>query len=173
MAEVDLTRELNPSTNWYLRGARELTDRSSSFDIRFEEFEFNLSESITVQTTTVSTGINKSFSDRGSLNINIFATQADFLETNQLEERAGLDLGYSRPITSRVSGDTLIGYRYQAFEEDNSDDEAINLQFGLNYLASRDLSISARVGHEQKTSDVPSREYTEFWAQVGVEYRVR
>ncbi|HBX40680.1 MAG TPA: hypothetical protein DEG64_09915, partial [Marinobacter adhaerens] len=105
VAEVDLTRELNPSTNWYLRGARELTDRSSSFDIRFEEFEFNLSESITVQTTTVSTGINKSFSDRGSLNINIFATQADFLETNQLEERAGLDLGYSRPITSRVSGD--------------------------------------------------------------------
>jgi hypothetical protein len=72
-----------------------------------------------------------------------------------------------------VSGDTLIGYRYQAFEEDNSDDEAINLQFGLNYLASRDLSISARVGHEQKTSDVPSREYTEFWAQVGVEYRFR
>lgn len=173
VAEVDLTRELNPSTNWYLRGARELTDRSSSFDIRFEEFEFNLSESITVQTTTVSTGINKSFSDRGSLNINIFATQADFLETNQLEERAGLDLGYSRPITSRVSGDTLIGYRYQAFEEDNSDDEAINLQFGLNYLASRDLSISARVGHEQKTSDVLSREYTEFWAQVGVEYRFR
>lgn len=173
VGQLDVTRTLNPSANWYLKAARELTDRTSSFDLQFEEFEFNLNESATVQTTSLSTGLRKGFSDQGSLNIEVFANQSDLLETDELEESAGLNLGYSRPIRGQFSGNTSLGYRYMTFEEDQSDDEVIEAQLGLSYQASRELSVSARIGHEQKTSDVRSREYDEFWAQLSVGYRFR
>lgn len=173
VGEIDLTRALNPSTDWYLRAARELTDRTSSFDIRFEDFEFNLNESLTVQTTTLSTGINKAFSDRSSFNAKVFANQSDLLETNELEESAGLDVRYSRALSELLTGFASLGYRYTAFEEDESDDETINLELGLDYQVSRDLSVTGQLGQEQKNSDVPSREYDELWILVGVEYRFR
>jgi hypothetical protein len=173
VGQLGLTHTLNPSTNWYLRAARELTDRTSSFDIRFEEFEFNLQESITVETTTVSTGLRKGFSDQGNLNVEIFANQSDFLETDDLEETTGLNLSYARPITGQLSGNTSLGYRYQSFEQDQSDNETVNLKLGLSYQASRELSLSGSVGQEQKTSDVGSREYDEFWAQISVGYKFR
>lgn len=173
VGEINLTRKVNPSTNWYLRAARELTDRTSSFDIRFEEFEFNLNESISVETTSASTGFNKRFSDRSGLNGELFANQSDLLETDELEESVGLNLRYFRPITDRVTGNTRLGYRYSMFGEDDSHNELVRLELGLDYQASRELSLSGQLGHEQKTSDVASREYDELWLQLGVEYRFR
>lgn len=173
VGEVDLNRELNPSTDWYLRASRELTDRTSSVDIRFEEFEFNLNESISVETTTLSTGANKRFSDQSSLNVDVFANQSDLLETDELEESAGLNLRYFRPVTERITGSTRLGYRYSSFEQDDSTDDTLSLELGLEYLASRELSVFGQLGHERKDSDVPSREYDELWAQLGVEYRFR
>jgi len=173
VGQVDFTRTLNPSTNWYISAARELTDRTSSFDIRFEEFEFNLRESITVETTTVSTGVRKSFSDQGSLNVQVFANQSDFLETDEQEESTGLSLGYSRPLAGQLSGNTSLGYRYRTFDDDNSDQQILDAEVGLSYEASRKLSVSAGIGYEQKTSDVQSREYDEFYALISVGYRFR
>ncbi|WP_431190869.1 hypothetical protein [Marinobacter alexandrii] len=44
---------------------------------------------------------------------------------------------------------------------------------GLDYLMSRELKVYGQVGHEQKDSDVPSREFRETWVQLGIEYRFR
>lgn len=173
VGQLDLTRTLNPSTNWYLRAARELTDRTSSFDLQFEEFEFNLKESITVETTSVTTGLRKGFSDKGSLNLEAFANQSDLLETDELERASGLNVRYGRPISGELSGNARFGYRYLTFEQNESDDQIVNLALGLSYQASRELSLSGRIGQEQKTSDVSSREYDEFWLQISVGYRFR
>ncbi|NMT63806.1 hypothetical protein DIT72_09375 [Marinobacter orientalis] len=173
VGEVDLTRELNPTTNWYFSAARELTDRTSSFDIRFEDFEFNLNESISVETTIASTGINKGFSDQSSLNVDVFASQSDYLETDELEERVGLNLRYSRPLAERLTGNSGFGYRYSAFDEDSSHNEIFSVELGLDYEASRDLSVFGGLGYEQENSDVPSREYDELWARLGLEYQFR
>jgi hypothetical protein len=172
VGEVDLNRELNPSTNWYLRAAQELTDRSSDFDIRFEGFEFNLTDSISVQTTTLATGVAKRFSDQSSLNVEVYYNQSDELETNGTEENTGFELGYTRPIAQRLNGTARFGYRYSTFEQDQSDDQLASLTLGLDYQATRDLAIRGRVGHERKTSDVSSREYDENWITLGVEYRL-
>lgn len=173
VGELELTRAINPSTNWYLKAARELTDRTSSFDLRFDEFEFNLNESISVETTALSTGIDKVFSDRSSLNARLFVNRTDLLETDELEESAGLDLLYSRPLSELLGAYTGIGYRYSKYEQDDSDDERTNLELGLDYLMSRELKVYGQVGHEQKDSDVPSREFRETWVQLGIEYRFR
>ena len=172
VGEMDLSRELNPSTNWYLRAARELTDRSSSFDIRFEDFEFNLNDSISVETTTLATGLSKRFSDQSTLNLEIYANQSDLLETNDTEESTGFEIGYTRPLAERLDGSARLGYEYSAFEQDQSDDQQARFELGLDYEATRDLSIRGRLGHERKTSDVPSREYDENWITLGVEYRL-
>ena len=173
VGQLEVTRELNPSATWYLRGARELTDRTSSFDIRFEEFEFNLEESLTVEVSALSTGLDKVFSDRSSLNAQAFFNHTEFLETDEREKSAGVDLRYSRDLTPRLNGYTGIGFRYSTFEQDESDDETTHLELGLNYLFSRDLSAYGKLGHERKTSDVSTREFRESWLLVGIEYRIR
>jgi hypothetical protein len=173
VGELNLTRALNPSTNWYLSAARELTDQTSSFDIRFEEFEFNLTESISVQTTTVSTGVNKSFSDQSSLTADVFANQSDYLGTDELNESVGLNIRYSRSFSESVSGNTMLGYRRSTFEPGDSDSQTLRLEIGLDYQASRKLSLFGKLGHEQRTSSVSSREYDELWGLLGVEYKFR
>ncbi|WP_150913198.1 outer membrane beta-barrel protein [Marinobacter halotolerans] len=173
VGQLELTRTLNPSTRWYIRASRELTDRTSDIDIQFGEFDFGFNESISVETTTVATGLTKSFSDQGNLNIEVFANQSDQLESDQLEEQVGLNLGYSRPITGRLSGNARLGYRYLTFEENQSDDATANVRVGLSYQASRELSFSGQLGHERKTSDVSSREYDESFVLISVGYRFR
>lgn len=171
VGELEVTRELNPSATWYLRGARELTDRTSSFDIRFEDFEFNLEESLTVEVSALSTGVDKVFSDQSSLNVRAFFNQTELLEADEREESAGFDLRYSRDLTPRLNGYTGIGFRYSMFEQDGSDDRTTDLELGLNYLFSRELSGYGKLGHEHKTSDVSTREFQESWLLVGIEYR--
>ncbi|MHA7855253.1 outer membrane beta-barrel protein [Marinobacter shengliensis] len=173
IGELDLTRTITPSLDWYLRGARELTDRTSSFDIRFGEFEFNLRDSISVETTTLSTGINQRYSDRSSLTVDVYASQADYLESPEREDKSGLNARYSRPLTELASGYASIGYDYTKFQSDQADDRTLRLEAGTEYQATRDFNLVAKVGHERKVSDVPTREYDENWVLVGVEYRFR
>lgn len=172
VGELDISRELNPSAEWYLSAARELTDRTSSFDIQFDRFEFDLNESLSVETTALATGLRKRFSDHSSLDIEVYANRSDQLETSDTEDNAGLELGYTRLLAERLTGSARLGYEYSSFERDQSDDELAVLELGVDYQASRELAIRGRVGHERKTSDVPSREYDENWITLGVEYRL-
>lgn len=173
VGEIDLTRNITPNLDWYLRGARELTDRTSNFDIRFGELEFNLRDSISVETTAISTGMNQRFSDRSSLNLELYANQSDYLNSTEREDRSGLNSRYSRPVTELTTGYLALGYDYTKFQSDQADDQQLRFELGADHQASRDLSLIAKIGHERKTSDVHNREYDENWVLVGVEYRIR
>src|SRR5690606_23046548 len=95
VGQINLTRQINPSTEWYLNASRELTDRTSTLDLRFGEFEFNLRESITVENSTLATGLNKQFSDASSLNIDLYAYRSDYLESEEREDKVGINARYS------------------------------------------------------------------------------
>lgn len=97
-----LERELNPSSEIYLQASRQLTDQTSDFDIQFDDFEFNLRETTTVEVTALEAGLGKRFSDASSVNIGLTASRSDYLQTTDKEERAGLSLRYSRPLGSIV-----------------------------------------------------------------------
>ncbi|WP_323750775.1 outer membrane beta-barrel protein [Marinobacter sp.] len=173
VGNLEFTREINGSADWYLRGARELTDRTSSFDIRFEEFEFNLSESLSVETTSLETGLNKIFSSGSSLNAAIFTNTSDYLDTDAEEQSAGIRISATKPVSELVTLSSKFGYRYSTFEQDDSDDELLNFELGVDYRASRRFNVYVSVGYEEKGSDVVARRYEERWALVGLEYRLR
>lgn len=173
VGELAISRTLTPSSDWYLRAARELTDRTSSFDFRYGEFQFNLQDSISVETSTVATGVNKRFSDSATLNVEIYANRSDYLESSEREDSSGLSLRYSRPIAERTTAYLGLGYDYQTYASDNVDDQRARIELGTEYLASRQLSLLAKLGHESKVSDIATSEYEENWVLLGVEYRFR
>ena len=172
VGDLMLERELNPSSEIYLQASRQLTDQTSDFDIQFDDFEFNLRETTTVEVTALEAGLGKRFSDASSVNIGLTASRSDYLQTTDKEERAGLSLRYSRPLGSRLDfnvGASMTHYRY---EDEGEDDELFNSNVGLTYKASRDLSVSGQIGHKQRTSDLVSREYTENWIALGLTYAI-
>ena len=173
VGNLEFIREINGSAEWYLRGARELTDSTSSFDIRFEEFEFNLTESLAVETSSLEAGLNKRFSSGSSLSAAVFANRSDYLDSNEEEQSTGVRLSASKPLSQLLTLVAKYGYRYTTFEKDKSEDEQLNIDMGLNYQASRRLSVYASVGYEEKGSDVEARKYEENWALVGLEYQLR
>ncbi|MGC8119109.1 outer membrane beta-barrel protein [Marinobacter sp. VGCF2001] len=173
VGELNLTRQINPTTEWYLNASRELTDRTSTLDLRFGEFEFNLRESITVENSALASGFKKTFSDASSFNLDLYAYRSDYLESDEREDKAGINARYSRQFSELTTGYLGLGFDHLNYESDDSQDEVARLVIGAEHQATRDLSVLARVGHDTKSSDFASREYDENWVLVGLEYRLR
>ncbi len=173
VGELTLLRALTSSSDWYLRAAHQLTDRSSNVDFVFENFQFSLEDSITVETTTVSTGLNNRFSNGATLNIELYGSQSDYIDDPEREDRGGMNLRYGRPIAERTTGYLGLGYDYLTYSSDELDERITRVEVGAEHQASRDLSLTAKVGHQNKVSDAPTSEYDENWVLVGLEYRFR
>lgn len=171
VGDISLEREINPVTTFYINGSRELTDQTSDFDIRFGDFVFDLRETSEVEVTAINSGIRRQFSDGSRLNINVFANRADYIRADQTEDRLGLAVGYSRPILPLLTLRSNARYQYQAFDEDDVDEETISLDVGLTYELTRDLGITGRVGHTSRSSDLSTSEYDENWVSVALDYR--
>ncbi|WP_375192835.1 hypothetical protein [Marinobacter sp.] len=173
VGELNLTRAINPTTEWYVNASRELTDRTSTLDLRFGEFEYNLRESITVENTVLSTGMNKRFSDSSALKVDLYAYRTDYLDTEETEDKIGFNVRYSRQLAELTTGFISLGFDQLSYESDDTEDEVARLLIGAEHQATRDLSLLARIGHDTKSSDVASREYDENWVLLGLEYRLR
>lgn len=173
VGNINLTRDINPTSQWYLNASRELTDRTSSLDLRFGEFEFNLRESITVENSSLSTGLDKQFSDASSLNFDLYAYRADYLESAEKEDKVGVNVRYSRRMSERTTGYLALGFDHLRYERDDSEDEVARIAIGAEQQVNRDLSLLARAGHDKKSSDDTSREYDESWVLLGMEYQLR
>lgn len=171
VGNIELERDINPVTVFYLNASRELTDQTSDFDIRFGEFVFDLREVSEVEVTAIDTGLRRQFSDASQLDLNLFANRADYIRANETEDRLGLSVNYRRPIIPLLTLSTTLRYQYETFDEDNVDQETASLGIGLTYEVTRDLGVSGRIGHTSRTSDAPTSEYEENWILVGLNYR--
>jgi len=171
--ELNLTRDLDSSATVFLRASRELTDQTSDFDIRFDEFTFELTDISTQEVTTIETGLNKSFSNGDRLTLTAFANRSDFLESVEREDQSGLRAGYNRQISPLLSATGNARYEYLTFESDQSDDQILGLDLGLNYRASRTIDLAAGIGRTERTSDIRSQEYEENWVFLSIDYRFR
>lgn len=171
VGNIELERDINPVTVFYLNASREFTDQTSDFDVRFDEFVFDLREVSEVEVTAIDTGLRRQFSDASQLDINIFANRIDYIRANETEDRLGLSVGYRRPVIPLVSFSTTLRYQYETFDEDNVDQETVSLGIGLTYEVTRDLGVTGRIGHTSRTSDVPTSEYEENWILIGLDYR--
>lgn len=171
VGNVEVEREINPVTVFYLNASRELTDQTSDFDIRYGEFVFDLREVSEVEATAIDTGLRRQFSDTSQLDVSLFANRADYIRANETEDRLGLSLGYRRPIFPLLTFRSTVRYQYEAFDEDNVDQETASLDVGLTYEITRDFGVTGRIGHTLRTSDLPTSEYEENWVVIGLDYR--
>lgn len=171
VGNIELERDINPVTVFYLNASRELTDQTSDFDIRFGEFVFDLREVSELEVTAIDTGFRRQFSDGSQVVINAFANRSDYIRANETEDRLGLSLGYLRPIIPLLTFSSTLRYQYETFDVDNVNQETASLDFGLTYELTRDLGLTGRIGHTSRTSDVATSEYEENWILVGLNYR--
>jgi hypothetical protein len=173
VGDLNLTRALDSNANAYLRASRELTDQTSDFDIRFDEFTFELTDSNTVEVTIAETGLNKPFSNGDVLRLSASASRTDYLDSNEQEDRARFRTGYTRMLAPQLSAVANARYDYLTFESDQSDDQIVGLDIGLSYRASSRLELVARIGRNERSSDIQSQEYEENWLLLSIDYRLR
>jgi hypothetical protein len=173
VGDLSLTRVLDSSATVFVRASRELTDQTSDFDIRFEEFTFELRDSNTLEVTTIETGLNKSFSNADRLSLTAYASRSDYLDSIEQEDQGGLRAGYTRQIMPLLSAVGNARYEYLSYESDQSDDQVIGMDVGLAYQASRSTELAARIGRNERTSDNKAQEYEENWVLLSIDYRFR
>jgi putative beta-barrel porin BBP2 len=173
VGDVNFQRSLDAGGTLYLRASRELTDQTSNFDIRFDEFTFQRADSNTLEATSVEAGLNKTLSNGDSVTVAAFANRSDYFGSAVQKDNAGLRASYTRRISPKFSATAGARYEYLTFEPDQTDDEIIGVDLGLTYRASRSLELAARVGRTERTSDIRLQEYEEHWLLLSVDYRLR
>ncbi len=164
-------RDINPVTQVYIRGSRELTDQTSDFDIRFGEVVFNLRETTAVEVTALDAGFIRQFSDASGVNVGVFANRADYIEADEVEDSLGLTVSYNRTISTLLSLQTRARYQYRTFDADSVNDNTYSADIGLVYELTQDLGLNGRIGHTTRTSDLSSSEYQENWISLGLAYQ--
>lgn len=167
----NLVRDINPTSQFTLSANRQLTDQTSTLGLRFEDFNFNLTETAAVEVTAVRAGYNTRFSDGSSFGTGISASRSDYVQTGNREERTGADVRYSRPVTELLSWFTDASLEHRRFEAEGSEDYLARLSLGLDYELTARMNIRSAIGHQQKTSDIASREYDENWVVVSLNYQ--
>ncbi|MEP1216141.1 MAG: outer membrane beta-barrel protein [Marinobacter sp.] len=166
-----LDREINPVTQAYIRGSRELTDQTSDFDIRFGEVVFNLREVSAVEVTALSAGFVRQFSDASTIDVGVFGNRSHYFRTDEVEEAVGFAVNYNRTISTLLTLQTRARYRHRSFDSDNIDSDTYSADIGLTYELTQALDVSSRVGHTTRDSDSGFGEYQENWVSLALNYQ--
>ncbi|OEY67760.1 outer membrane beta-barrel protein [Marinobacter sp. X15-166B] len=173
VGDLMLNRDINASTSIYLQASRQLTDRSSDFDIIFQGFVFSFRQSNAVEVTSIRSGLNKIFSNGSVLTVSPFADRSDYLGTNEQDDAVGISARYSRPVNQWLTAYLSGQYVARSYASDDTDDRIASINAGLGYELTRKASLRASIGRTQKSSDVASREYNENTVVVGISYKFR
>lgn len=168
-----VVRQINPTAEMELEASRELTDQTSSFDSRFDDFVFDLDQTSAVEVTALRLSINKDFGGASKLEVGFFANRSDYLDTNTASDSQGIDATYRRSITGQLSGTAGARYEFQTFSQDDSEADIFSVNAGFDFQLNRQLDVVSRVGYEQRIGNVVAREFDEAWVLIGLQYRFR
>lgn len=171
VGNLEVVRQVNPTTEMSLEASRELTDQTSDFDIRFGEFVFRQEQTGAVEVSAVRFRTTTEFSAGSSLALTAFASRSDYIDLGTEEESAGYNVSYRRPVTARLSATLGGGYNYLTYSDDDTADVLYRLNAGLDFQLSRKLSLVSRVGHDERDSKIPTRKFAENWVSIGLNYQ--
>ncbi|SDW59741.1 outer membrane beta-barrel protein [Marinobacter mobilis] len=166
-------RELNSSSSVYLNGSHELTDQTSDYDFVFSGLVFNVQETEAIEVTAVRAGYRNALSNGDTFQLGVFFNLTDYLDSGDDETSSGFEASYNRKLTSHLRGDLLGSFDQNSYSDDDTDDQTVTVAAGLQYDVSRAMTAQMRVGREDRSSDVASREYVEHWILLGLKYRFR
>lgn len=164
-----LDRQITESSSLSLAIDRQLTDQSSTVGLDFDNFTFDLENTSAVEVTTLSLGYRNSLSSGGSLSSELEASQTEFVESGDTENRERLSVNYSRPLSGVSSFSAQTSYGLSSFT-DGTDDRVGEVSLGYTHNLSGGLSLQSRIGREFKRSDAREREYDENWVLIAIKY---
>ncbi|MBO6849389.1 MAG: outer membrane beta-barrel protein [Marinobacter sp.] len=173
VGNIELVRAINPTTELTLEASRELTDVTSDFDIRFDEFVFNLEQTSAVEVSLARGELLKTFSAGSTLALGAYASRSDYIDVGLEEDRAGFVADYRRPVTSQMTATFLYAFDSLSYSDDDTRDSVIRLNAGIEYQLNRQLVFAGRIGHEQRQSEIDAREFDENWVSFGLNYQFR
>lgn len=178
-------RQVNATTEVQLEASRELTDQTSDFDSRFDDFVFNLDQTSAVEITALRLGLINQLEgaprfgyaterDGASrFEVGLFANRSDYLDLGFEEDSVGVDGNYRRPFSGQLTGTIGASYEFLSYSQDDTEDNIFRTSAGIDFQLNRQLNVVSRLGYEQRNSDVAGREYDEAWILVGLVYEFR
>lgn len=174
VGDLELVRDINPTTRASLKASRELTDQTSDYDIRFGPFVFNLEQTAPVEVTAIRGSLDKQFSDGSTVGVTGYGARTDYILTDLTDYRAGVSSRYRRPVTQFVGFTAGLGYDFYDYGgEVDSNDHLVKATVGLDYQLSQKLTANGSIGHERRESETTTRDYDENWILLGLSYQFR
>jgi hypothetical protein len=164
-----LNRDVSDSSSVFVTANRQLTDRTSTIALAFEDFNFNLTDTSAVEVTAFQAGYRNAFSGGASFSVGVESSRSDYIESGNTEESQKATASISSPVSGVSSVSANVSYKLSSFDG-GSDDQLVTTSIGYNHRLSQKLSLTSRVGHENKSSDVSVRDYQENWVSVSINY---
>ncbi|WP_158223070.1 outer membrane beta-barrel protein [Halovibrio salipaludis] len=162
-------------TSAFAEFRRSITDVSSEVDLRIPGLDFNLTQTSAVVVTAFTVGAGQQWTERTRSDLSVSATESDYEASGTTEERLSSELSVSHRLMQNLTGQGSAGFARETFGQNSEDErDTVRAQLGLDYQRTRDLTLSASIGHETQSAELPgAREYDENWIQFGVRYNLR
>lgn len=173
VGDIRIDREITDSASSYFEASHRITDDTSEYDFEFNGVTYDVEQRTAVEITSLRLGFLKQFADTSSVDTALVGYRSDEVETDIREDRISLNVSYRRPITTFIDFTAGSQLAYLSYSDDDSEDQLLNLDVGLQYQWARDLSLRGEVGHNRRASDVNGREYVENWVLVSIDYQLR
>lgn len=173
VGDVRIERQITASSSVYVSASRQITDETSEFDFEFDGTTYTIEDTSAVEVSDVRLGFNSMFSDASQIDLTFVANRSDNLQTDSREGRLAFIADYRRPVTGLIDFTAGTNLAYLDYKDDDTQDKIIGVDVGLSCRLLSDLDLSGSIGHNQRTSDVSSREYRENWVMVSLEYQIR
>ncbi|MBU2955599.1 hypothetical protein [Marinobacter sp. F3R08] len=167
----NLVRDIDPTSELTFSATRRLTDLTSTLDLQFSDFNFDLTQTSAAEITVLQAGYSTQFSQGSTFRARISANRSDYVDSGERQENRNVSLRYSQPVTGLLSWYTNAGYQHQRYEDEGSKGEIFSGSVGLDYRLSARMDVRAAIGRREKTRDIELREYVENWVVVSLDYR--
>lgn len=166
-----IDRTITETSSWYFMIARNYTTTSSDYPIVIAGLLFNYQDTSAVRVTSYSTGYDNTWSSGTVLNVNLFRHESDYLLNHNTDVDNGISTKITQGITERMTGDLTLGYTRQKSDRAGTTNNTVDTAAGISYQRTKALSVSFRVGHNLRHSNVTTDQYAENWALIGLQYR--
>ena len=168
--DAKYTRRVDASSNLTLSFLREVGDTSTSFDALVDGSYIDLTDIDIVRVTEWGIDYTKTFSSRSRASVRLYDDEVVYLETGDVEERAGIDIQLSRPIRPTLTVSFDANYEHSTFKDIDRKDDRYDLTIGLSKSFFKNLSLLLETGIEEQDSNQPSNDYTEWTISAELTY---
>ena len=171
---LDFRRGVSTPLEWRINLSREIGDRSLSLDrgsLRIDA-DPELVDSGLAEVFTSTLASVEMIATRGTnqFAVSLAADDEDFVSGGDDRRSETARFRFSRQMRSNLDFSTTVSYAEVEFDESDQEDEIVQGRIDLSWEASRRLRVAAAIAYEDRTSNLPFVEYSEWLGSITVTY---